>query len=157
KTTLNAQNKRVANVPNVHQYVDQLPKANGDLADLYNLRNNLVRDVPRTEWHGAEVILPRVEAEMETRSPGITQALKDADQNYNAAKVANDLSARLAKVEARKTGTVGSNIQNMANQLLLNQRATRFMKEDELVALKQLAQGTATQNVLSKAGKFLTN
>ncbi len=159
KTTLNSAAKREANVPDVYAAINQLP-AKADVADLVILQKNLTPLVGR-EGVAARLAIQKVEAEIERLAPGAGAKLVEADKNYNAFKTAEGLDKRLTKA-ADQTGAThsGTNLGNKLRQAAVaaaNGPQSRFMKPDEIAALRAVAQGTFLQNQLRKYGNLVGN
>jgi hypothetical protein len=92
-------------------------------------------------------------------APAAAQILKDASQNWGAAKRAEQVDLQLTRADrqAAKSGT-GSNIENAMRQriamLLDNPKRTVGYSPEELQAMEDIVRGTATRNTLRKVGKF---
>jgi hypothetical protein len=156
KNTLHGANMRPAKVPDIHAEIDNLPHA-GDAADLITLRRNL-KNLRGADGVAANSVLPKVEAEIERLMPGAVKDLQTADQNYNAFKVAEGLDKRLAKATDQTGAThsglnIGNKLRQAAASIANDERRTKYMRPEEIQALRDVAGGTFTQNSL----RYLSN
>lgn len=92
-------------------------------------------------------------------APAAAQILKEASENWGAAKRADQVDLQLTRADrqAAKSGT-GSNIENAMRQriatLLDNPKRTIGYSDAEKQAMEDIVRGTATRNTLRKVGKF---
>jgi hypothetical protein len=92
-------------------------------------------------------------------APAAAAILKDAGENWGAAKRAESVDVRLTRADrqAAKSGS-GSNIENamrqkIAGMLDVPSRSVGYSPE-ELAKMEEIVRGTATRNVLRKVGKL---
>ncbi len=157
KDTLHKAAKREANVAEVYAAIDSLP-AKADIADLVILQKNLTPLTGR-EGVAARMAIQKVEQELDRAVPGIGASLKEADKNWNAFRTAEGLDKRTAKAELQTAAThSGTNLGNKLKQAAAAAATgpqSRFMKQDEIKALENVARGTFTQNRLRDVGNLL--
>src|SRR5262249_14150552 len=137
----------------------KLPSAEGDVADLLNLRKGL-RGLKGEEGVAADVALSKVESEIDRLMPGVMAKLEEADANYNAFKTASGLDKRITKAELQTAGAhsglnLGNKLRQTATSAATNPREARYMRPQEVAALEDLSRGTTTQNLMRYLGNAI--
>jgi hypothetical protein len=143
-----------ANTEAVYREIDKL-KGKNNVGGLFQLRDDL-RSLGGKDAAAADIVLPKVEAELDKFVPGASERLRIADQNYNAFKVGQRLDTRIARKERQAggiTGPLGDRLRGAANEEL-SQSTSRFLKPEDTAALTSLNEGTRGQDFLRWAGKF---
>ncbi len=158
KDNLNVRNFRPGNVEGVYKEIEKFP-ASADVADLVNLQKGLASLTGREGAAARAVAIPMIEAEIERLAPQAGKALSQADQNWNAFKVASGLDKKMARAELQAAGTAsGTNLGNKLRQAATAAATgpeSRFMKPSDIAALEAISRGTTVQNTLRRYGNLV--
>ena len=159
---LNAKNYRPINAPEFHDLAAQIKKPGTegapDVADLLAARA-AIKDNISTNAPAAFVALDKVEKAIDKYSPGAMDEIRAQDKNWTGVKSTEALDKNLAKAEgSAAAANSGLNLGNRIRQRtdsLLNSPQAKYMSEDVKGQLKQVVDGTATQNTLRSISNYV--